>query len=55
MDSIIATVVSPVGVTAQVTLPLYGIAANEAVVTESGTTIWRNGQYVAGDQGEPSQ
>ncbi len=62
VDSIDSAVIVPVGVTSEVlsrcalfysslkvTLPFYGIT--NPVVTESGVTIWSNGQYVPGVAG----
>jgi hypothetical protein len=62
VDSIDSVVIVPVGVTSEVcfrcalfnsslkvTLPFYGIT--NPVVTESGVTIWSNGQYVPGVAG----
>lgn len=51
VGAITATAVVPVNGQSLVTLPLYAISAADALVTESGTTIYSNGNFVPGVDG----
>eukprot|EP00042_Codosiga_hollandica_P047623 m.519791 g.519791 ORF g.519791 m.519791 type:complete len:1028 (+) comp57489_c0_seq2:140-3223(+) len=52
VDSIVANVSVPVGVTAAVSLPKYGIT--DSTITESGKECFRNGVYIPGVEGVAS-
>jgi hypothetical protein len=47
--SVEATV--PAGATATVAVPTMGASAPGVVVTEGGTPVWKNGEFVAGTAG----